>query len=399
MPIKNKYAVEAIVFSSYVLFAMAWVGATANMNAIMEAMQVTTLAAASLLSGAVTLAKILGTFIAAAVAIKLGVKRAFLVSGAMVAVGALSPFAPDYDLLLVSRFVVGLGGALMIVYFNPIVLRWFEPQQRPLINGLNAVAFNLGTALVLWLSADLNELLGGWQKTLLTLSLLSLLLTLLWALVDYPAESSAQGGAQSHGHYGYLAGLKDGFNWRYALTYSGVLSFYICLFTFYHQAGINQGSLVMWAGIAGTLAGMIYSKKVPQRVPVIRWSGLVMVATVAGLSFSSVELVRDLCALVLGFVIFFPVTALLTLPHELPNMNAARITTVFSLFYSISYLISTVILWLFGWLVDFYGSYQPAFMMITVFSASSFLGSFFLPETALPSNDSSATEMSLTAKS
>ena len=64
MAIRNKYLVELIAFLSYVLFAMAWVGGTAYMDQIMAAMDVTSLASASFLSGAVTLAKIVGTFLA-----------------------------------------------------------------------------------------------------------------------------------------------------------------------------------------------------------------------------------------------------------------------------------------------------------------------------------------------
>ncbi|WP_285764174.1 MFS transporter [Biformimicrobium ophioploci] len=396
MRIHNKYAVEAIVFFSYVLFAMAWVGATANMGAIMAAMGIETLAAASMLSGSVTVAKIVGTFIAAIVAVRLGIKAAFLVSALMIGVGLLTPFAPNYELLLISRFVVGLGGALMVVYFNPIVLRWFEPGERPVINGINAVAFNAGTAVVLWLIEDLTALFGGWENTLSAFSIASIVLAGLWMLVDFdtptaaeqPAAGTEAGAKRKAANeetqgYGYGEGLRDSFNWRYALSYSGVLCFYICLFTFYPKAGITQGSLVMWAGIAGTLAGMYFSRRVPARIPVIRWSGLIMSVCVAGLSFSDSELYRSAFGLVLGFVIFFPVTALVTLPQELPRMTPERITVVFSLFYSISYLISTFILWLFGWLVDSNGGdFSSAFSMITLVSTTLFIGSFFLPETA-----------------
>lgn len=385
MLIRNKYAVEGIAFVSYVLFAMAWVGATANLGMIMEAMQIKTLAAASMLSGAVTVAKIVGTFIAAAIAVKLGIKKAFFVSALMVGFGLATPYVQSYDLLLFSRFVVGLGGALMVVYFNPIVLRWFNPRERPIVNGINAVAFNLGTAVVMWLIDDLNRIFGGWENTLSAFSVASITLALVWCLVDYSDSNTKVKATQSIGEqpYGYLDGLKDGFNWRYALSYAGLLSFYICLFTFYPKAGINQGSLVMGAGIVGTLAGIIYSRHIPGRLPVIRWSGLILTIGVVGLTFAIDETLQTMSAIVLGFFMFFPVTALLTLPQELPGMTGKRITVVFSLFYSISYLFSTVVLWLFGWLVDKNaGDHSSAFLMISLLSASLFIGSFFLPETA-----------------
>lgn len=382
--ISNKYLVAILVFVSYTLFAMAWVGGTASMGQIMASMQIDSLASASFISGAVTLAKIVGTFIAAWLAVKVGVKKAFFISGVLISIGLLTPLAPNYELLLVSRFLMGLGGAFMIVYFNPIVMAWFTPEERPTVNGINAVAFNVGTGIILWQMSNFNSLTGSWQSTLLLFSLVSVLLSLAWLLVENKdTNSAAKQNEETPVSYSYIDGLKDKFNWIYALTYSGILAFYICLFTFYPKAGISQSALVIGSGIIGTLAGIVYSKKFITRVPVIRWSGLIIVFTVFGLSFASAEWLQTLCAMALGFFIFFPVTALVTIPHELPNMTGERITVVFSLFYSISYLIATIVLWSFGRLVDInQGDFTNAFTLITIVSSTFFIGSFFLPETA-----------------
>jgi len=384
--INNKHLVAVLVFISYTLFAMAWVGGTASMSQIMSAMHVDSLASASFISGAVTLAKIVGTFIAAGLALKLGIKKAFFVAGLLISIGLLTPLAPNYELLLVSRFLMGLGGAFMIVYFNPIVMAWFAPEERPTINGINAVAFNVGTGIILWQMANFNNLTGSWQNTLIIFSLASLALSLVWLLVkdkNSDTHSSVQQTEQALEHYSYVDGLKDKFNWVYALTYSGILAFYICLFTFYPKAGISQSALVIASGIVGTLAGVFYSKKYSARVPVIRWSGLIIIITVLGLSFGQSDLLQTLCAMVLGFFIFFPVTALVTIPHELPKMTGQKVTVIFSLFYSISYLVATAVLWSFGKLVDIsQGDFNAAFMLITVVSSTFFIGSFFLPETA-----------------
>jgi len=220
----------------------------------------------------------------------------------------------------------------------------------------------------------------------------SLALSFAWLLVknktsdDHSPEKKAE---QFQEYYSYVDGLKDKFNWIYALTYSGILAFYICLFTFYPKAGISQSALVIGSGIVGTLAGIIYSKKFSARVPVIRWSGLIITITVFGLSFGQSDILQTLCAMALGFFIFFPVTALVTIPHELPKMTGQKVTVIFSLFYSISYLIATVVLWSFGKLVDMnQGDFNSAFVLITVVSSTFFIGSFFLPETAKRKNTS-----------
>lgn len=384
--IKNKYLVAVLVFISYTLFAMAWVGGTASMNQIMTAMNIDSLASASLISGAVTLAKILGTFLAAWIALKWGVKKAFFISGLLISAGLLTPFAPNYELLLASRFLMGLGGALMIVYFNPIVMSWFEPNERSTINGINAVAFNVGTGIVLWQMSNFNTLTGSWQNTLLIFSIISLLLSFAWLLVENKEEKNDNTNEQQtiiDDKYSYIDGFKDKFNWVYALTYSGILSFYLCLFTFYPKAGISQSAIVIGTGILGTIAGIIYSKKVTLRLPIIRWSGLMVTITIIGLSFSTSETLQTISAIALGFFIFFPITALVSIPHELPQMTGKKITVIFSLFYSISYLVGTIVLWCFGALVDLnQGDYFMAFILICLISTTFFIGSFFLPETA-----------------
>lgn len=383
MKITNKYLVEAIVFFSYALFAMAWVGGTASMQSIMLSLDVHSLASASLISGAVTLAKIVGTFIAAWIAIKLGIKYAFFVSSLLITIGLLTPYAPNYELLLLSRFLMGLGGAFMVVYFNPIVLQFFKAEERATINGINAVAFNIGTAIILWQMDSINQLTGGWRNSLALFSIMSLAVALLWLFVKFEQPSSSP----EHQHdlpedYTYSQGLKDRFNWLYGLAYSGILAFYICLFTFYPKAGIVQSKWVIGFGIVGTIFGIIYSKKTPLRLPVIRWSGLAVVISTAIFSFSELYWLQTLAAITLGFFIFFPVTALVSIPHELPKMTAARITIIFSMFYSISYIISTLILWIFGLLVDLHqGDYTWSFILITSLSSTLFIGSYFLPET------------------
>ncbi len=206
MKITNKYVVECLVFFSYVLFAMAWVGGTASMNQIMESMQIDSLASASFISGAVTLAKIVGTFGAAWLSVKYGVKMAFFIASLLIAIGLFTPYSPNYEVLLATRFLMGLGGAFMIVYFNPIVLQWFAPEERPVINGLNAVAFNVGTGVILWLMSDINELTGGWQASLTLFSVASIILALIWLFVSFehnPEQSNTVSDETAHYTYAH----------------------------------------------------------------------------------------------------------------------------------------------------------------------------------------------------
>jgi len=384
---KRKYLVEFIIFFSYFLFAVAWTAGTAFLGPIMQAMGIKSLAYASFISTAVTFAKIIGTAVAAWVLAKFGTKKAFAISSFLVCLSIITPFAPNYPVLLTARFLMGLGGALMVVYFAPIVLRCFDAKERPIINGLNAVSFNLGTALVMFFVGDFVALFGGWKQTLVAFSVASMLFLVLWLLFGKYAEGDTAQKAnvvqkKEEESYTFIDGLKDPFNWKFALSYSGLLAFYIVLFTFYPKAGISQAKVVILMGIVGALAGIAYSKKYTQRIPVIRVSGLILILSIIGLNFSQGNnTIATISAAVCGFVMFLPMTALTTLAQEMPNVTPRKISVTFSIFYSISYIVATIVPTIFATLVDMNnGSFTVAFIFITIVSSTFFIGSFFLPE-------------------
>ena len=391
---KRKYLIEFILFCSYALFAMAWSGGAAFMTPIMKAMGVHNLASASLITTSVTFAKIIGTAIAAWILLKLGIRKAFSIASLMIAASILTPFSPNYSILLVSRFLMGLGGALVVVYFNPIVMQWFEPKERPVVNGLNAVAFNVGTAIVMFFINDFIAIFGGWKQTLVAFSVASIIFFVLWILFGKDEERASQSNlTHVDENYTFMDGLKDPFNWKFALTYSGLLGFYIVLFTFYPNAGISQAKIVILMGIVGAILGIIYSRKVTKRIPVIKLSGFIQLVSIIGLNFSGNNVtLATISAAVLGIFMFLPMTALVTLAQEMPNMTARKISVTFSLFWSISYIVATVVPTIFAAIVDAnHGDFKMAFVFITIVSSSFFFGSFLLPEPSklkLVSNDS-----------
>lgn len=381
---KKKYLIEFILFTSYMLFAMAWVGSAGFMKEIMQMTGMNSLTEASFLSTALTFAKIIGTFIAAWTIVKFGIRNAFTVASILMCLSIVTPYATNFPTLLISRFLMGLGGALVIVYFNPIVYKYFAPNERAVINGLNAIAFNVGTALIMFGMPVLLGILGNWQTVLSAISIGSIIMLGMWLLfgkIDLSAPATTNN-TSPVADYTLLDGLKDKFNWIYALTYSGLLAFYIVLFTFYPKAGIVQAKQVILFGIIGAIVGMIYSNKSTKRVPVLRLGGLIQVVAAFGLSFAGDnQLLATVSAATLGFFMFLPMPALVTYAQERANMTAQKISVTFSLFWSISYTVATIIPTIFAKLVDMHnGSYQTAFLFICIVEGSFFIGSLFLKE-------------------
>lgn len=381
---KKKYILEFILFTSYMLFAMSWVGAATFMKDIMQMTGMQSLTQASVLSTSLTFAKIIGTAIAAWTIVKFGIRNAFTVASILMCLSIVTPYAPNYPILLISRFLMGLGGALIIVYFNPIVYKYFEPSERAIVNGLNAIAFNVGTAIMMFGVPFFLSIFGSWQKTLLVISCASIVMLVVWLIfgkIDLENNSN-QNTAKIAAKYSFSDGLKDRFNWFFAFTYSGLLAFYIVLFTFYPKAGIVQTKQVILFGIIGAIVGMIYSNKTKKRIPVLRISGLIQVIAAFGLSFAGDnQLLATVSAAALGFFMFLPMPALVTYAQERPNTNSQQISVTFSLFWSLSYLVATVIPTIFAKIVDYNnGDYHTAFIFICTIEGTFLLGSLFLRE-------------------
>lgn len=379
---KKKYIIEFILFTTYMLFAMSWVASAGFMKEIMAQTGMQSLTEASFLSTALTFAKIIGTFIAAWTIVKFGIRNAFTVSSILICISIITPYAHDFTTLLVSRFLMGLGGALVIVYFNPIVYQYFEASERIIINGLNAIAFNIGTAIVMFGMPTILNIIGNWQTILTAISVGSIVMLLIWLMFGKIDLPNAQNNQNNTEQYSIIDGLKDKFNWTYAFTYSGLLAFYIVLFTFYPKAGIAQAKEVILFGIIGAIVGIIYSNKFTKRIPLLRISGLIQVICAFGLSFANGNpILSTTSAALLGFFMFLPMPALVTYAQERKNTTAQKISVTFSLFWSISYLFATIATMIFAKIVDLSnGNYNHAFLFICIVESSFLIGSLLLKE-------------------
>ncbi|PKF49437.1 MFS transporter, partial [Enterovibrio nigricans] len=168
---------------------------------------------------------------------------------------------------------------------------------------------------------------------------------------------------------------------------SGLLFCYISVFslfplvpTFAAEAKYLS-SIMIGAGMVGTIAGIMIAKRYPLRVPVIRYCGLAMTLFAALMITTSNATVAYIAAFMAGFFMFMPMTCLVTLPQELPNMTPGRITVIFGMFWSVSYMIETALMYFAGILADMSGNIAYAASFAVMCSSTFFLASFFLPET------------------
>lgn len=384
----RKHLVEIVIFLTYAVFAMSWVAGSMMTRTIMDDYGIETLANATWVNNAITISKIVGNLLAAWVLARLGLKKAFALSALLITGGIVGAFASSYPIYVFSRFVMGFGGAFVIVYFAPIVVYYFDAAERPLINGINAAAFNTGNLLALLFAGSLLQLVGGqWQDMLFVISAASGALLVVWCFVgeNFALDRHATGG-EAH-EYTFREGLRDPVNWVLPGAYSGVLLIYISVFALFPlMPGFaadpaHLSAILIAAGMVGTVAGIIVTRRVARRVPAIRYSGLAMTAFAALMITTADPMIAYTAAFLAGFFMFLPMTPLIMLAQELPGMTPGRIAVVFAMFWSISYTIETALMFGAGVLADITGTNSTAAVFAVVSSSSLFLFSFALPET------------------
>ena len=383
--------IEAIMFFTYAFFAVSWIAGSSLTPQIMEYFKLESFASATFISNAITIAKIIGNFMAAAILAQLYPKRAILLGSGLIVVGSLiAIFSQQYWMFILGRFIMGFGGALYVVYFSPVVLHYFKKEQLVTVNALNSVAYNVGGIMAMLMVGPVVSWLKTWQYSMGFFAIISAILFVLWPFVGQNFELNKSSGVQQE-KYTIGEALKDKFNWVFPFTYSGLLTFYIVLLNIFPISGTTViasktlSMLVAIGGVVGTILAIIMGKKYTKRLPVIRWCGLAMTLFGVLMFFTTSPALAVVAAVAIGIFMFLPVTSLVLIPQELPNMTPAKLTTIMGLFWAISYIIESVVYYIIGIVIDSSG-YTTGLMIALVMSATFFIGSFLLPETGKESD-------------
>lgn len=382
------YLIEVVMFFTYAFFAVNWIAGSGFTTDIMKSFGIESFASASFISNAITIAKIIGNFLAASILQKLMPKKSIMLGSALIVIGsAVAVIAPAYWIFILGRFVMGFGGALYVVYFSPIVIHFFSPDKRPAVNAVNNVAYNFGGFIAMLAITPVLGWLGTWQMSMTFFAGISLLLLILWPFVGEDFELGqklAVGQAQEK--YTIRDAMKEKLNWLLPFTYSGLLTFYIVMLNVFPASGATRmdsktlSALFTVGGIIGSLLAIALSKVYFKRLPVIRLSGIGIL--VLGLLLFNIpnDFLSMAFALLIGVLVFLPVTSLVMIPQEIPDMTPAKLTTIMGLFWAIAYVIETILYYIISLIIDNSG-HMTALYVALIATSTFVIGSFLLPET------------------
>lgn len=423
-PSPQRFLIAAILFLTYAAFGLSWIALTPLAGEVMAELKVSTTQFA-MLSTMVSVAKVVAPLATGFLAVRIGLKNTILIGSALISCAMLAPFAPNFELFLASRFVFGLGGAIVVTLLGPMTMQWFPASERPIVTAFNNVAVNTGISITLLTTVPLATAVG-WRKALMAYAGLSVLLFLAWALfgkektvpvaVAAPSAQEDQAvGAESPQAaaaapvVGYLDVWRMPETWWIALSFAGPLALYLAFNTFLPKhfmeaygmtkaAASGYTAIFNLVGIPTAIVAGLLTKQLGLRRPFIIGAGLLMGFAGLGLTLFAQPLLITISAVALGVAMFTYVAPLFTIPMEMKGNTPAHVSLMMGTVFSFAYLVSSLSPMLVGFLHDGLSmhallpaalwpasmpdhSFAPGFLLWTLFSWVLALGGFMLPET------------------
>ncbi|PKB71240.1 MAG: hypothetical protein BZY87_06380 [SAR202 cluster bacterium Io17-Chloro-G6] len=328
---------------------------------------------------------------------RIGLRRAFTIGWAAVALVSFSGLAPNFITLLVLRSGIGLGFALILTATGPLLMQWFRLKEVLVMNALTSAVLSLGIALSVATAAPLAEVMV-WQKALAVFALPGIVGLVAWILLAKTAEgristnvSAVSGDRMSIREV--AAVLRNRTVVLLLAADAGVLIQYAAftgwLPTFYNehrgislsQAGIITGLLPL-VGVFAVLAGGAVALRVASPRDLFAASGLM-----AGLGGLGAFLLPEtsgiyLAVVILGIGSWLYVPTLLTLPMQMAGATPEKVAIVFGSFLTFSGFAMFVSPILVGGLRDLSGSFIPGLAVCAGASWALFLAGILLPRNA-----------------
>ncbi len=319
---------------------------------------------------------------------RIGLRRAFIIGWAAVALVSLSGLAPNFITLLLLRSGTGLGFAFILTATGPLLMQWFRPNEVAVMNALTTAALSLGIAVSVATATPLAKVMD-WQMTLTVFALPGVAGMVAWLVfgrdsVGVPMTGKGislreVGSVLRNRSVAILLAADAGILVQYA-AFTGWLP------TFYNeergislsQAGFITGLLPL-VGVFAVLAGGVIALRVASPKTLFAASGLL--AGLGGLGaflLPGPALIYP-AVVILGIGSWLYVPTLLTLPMRMAGMTPERVAVVWGSFLTFSGFAMFVSPILVGGMRDLTGSFIPGLAIAAAASWALLLAGFLLP--------------------
>lgn len=382
---RRAVAIEALLFLAYCFFSASWMVGSIVTTDMCHEFGLSSLP--SSVNNAISAAKILGNFVAAWILIKLGPKKTVSVSCLLICAVVAGAFATNLSFFVVTRFLLGFGGALLMICMTPYVVYCFEPRRHPIWIGINNAGPNTGNLIALLSVSAVRAWLGDWRSVLIFYGAFSVVFLVLWLIVgrDYPLAPKAAPDEKAPQLYRYRDGLKEPFLYKFLFTMTGRLVMYtVMLYLFPLNPDFTVNSqfislMIALTGIPGTIIGIILAKKLKRQLSLFRFSGVAQSFLFFLMILTDSPAIATVSAILLGFVIFISTPSLFTLPTKLPGATPEKVAVILTLYWAGAYTLQMIVYAVVVHMVNSLGWYL-AMLFTALYSLTFLIGTFLLPD-------------------
>ncbi|ECG6700173.1 MFS transporter [Salmonella enterica subsp. enterica serovar Kisangani] len=375
----KKWTIEFILYAVYMVFGAAWATTGSVMPQIMADFSVD-VSHAALMSNVILWAKIVGAVCTAVLVARLGTRKSYLLGCIMIGVSVFIPFIDNFTLLLVIRFLGGLGGAVCLVSLVPTVARFFDNRMASTLNSINCTSNIIGTIIALTLAGYLSTFFGGWRNLLAAYGAITLVLGGLWMLC-FSDEEKEQQRPTNAGRGQKMTELKDvifsRIVWGMIAQYAGAMIMMVFMFTFlplyyakyanlaadshaHLSATVNQVGIML-----GALVGPFFKNRGYHYKSWLFISSIFMAITTFAMLFATNDIVILVCSFLTGGIFATWFAFIFSIPKEgLKHATTQTVTCAMSTFWVCTFLLATINSQIIGWSVDVTGGFTVGFTYV-----------------------------------
>ena len=290
-------------------------------------------------------------------------------AGVTGSVPLLSFMATDsFPLLLALRAVYGMSFLFLIAAVGPLFMQWFPPKELPLVNGAFMLSACLGITTSTFVVAPLSEAIG-WEVVLSGFGGAALLSTLTWLFLGKAQRIHIDNETRSLIPLVWGV-LRARITLLIAVADAGPLTLLTAsiawLPTLYHEvheisltdAGVLMG-ILLFSGLVSLVLASLLTARTRKRRPF-----LIIPGATAGFAGFAVLVLPDSLALyialaILGFVCWFYLPALFTIPMDMYPNDPRRVSLISATLLSIGGIATSIAPPTVGAIADLTGSLVP----------------------------------------
>lgn len=375
----KKWTIEFVLYTVYMVFGAAWATTGAVMPQIMADFNVD-VSHAALMSNVILWAKIVGAIGTAVLVSRMGTRKSYLLGCLMIGVSVFIPLVDNFTLLLIIRFLGGLGGAVCLVALVPTVARFFDNKMAATLNSINCTSNIIGTIIALTLAGYLSTFLGGWRNLLAAYGVIPLVLGVIWMLC-FVDEAHVEEPASNLSHESKMTILKktifSRIVWGMIAQYAGAMIMMVFMFTYlplyyakyahlsadshaYMSGTVNQVGIML-----GALVGPYFKNRGYHYKNWLFISSIFMAVTTFAMLFATNDMVILVCSFLTGGIFASWFAFIFSIPKEgLENATTQTVTYAMSTFWVCTFLLATINSQLIGWSVDLTGGFTVGFTYV-----------------------------------